>query len=368
MKVQLETIADTLIEWFAKTKRQLPWRATYDPYHVWISEIMLQQTQMQRGIDYYNRWLERFPDVTSVATAPEQEILKYWEGLGYYARARNLHKAAEIISKELSGRVPCDYRTLLSLPGIGPYTAAAISSIAGNADIPVIDANVRRVYARLFDIDVAVTSGAGQEEVDRLAAKLMPPGKARKYNQAVMDFGGLVCLPRNPKCSQCPLELLCLARKNGTVDTRPVVGKKNKVVFLHNVAGLIFWNDLVYIQQRKDSAVWGGLWEFPGGEVDTKLKTSLKNEMIAKIIAEDCGLRVTVNAYLGTIKHQYTNHRITLDCFGCALRRRDISVLERVGDGFAWVHPEELEKYAFPAGPRKILEYLREDGFFACLS
>jgi A/G-specific adenine glycosylase len=166
------TLIEPLLLWFRSTARDLPWRSTYDAYHVWISEIMLQQTQMDRGVVYFKRWIERFPSVQAVAAADQQEILKYWEGLGYYARARNLHKAAKVIAGEFNGQVPCDYQQLLTLPGIGPYTAAAIASVAGNQDVAVVDANVMRVYARLFDIDLPVKESKTQKRIAAMAQDL----------------------------------------------------------------------------------------------------------------------------------------------------------------------------------------------------
>jgi A/G-specific adenine glycosylase len=189
MKEKKEHIERRLLAWFRQTKRDLPWRRTYDPYHVWISEIMLQQTQMDRGVDYFRRWVARFPDVTAVAAAGEQEILKYWEGLGYYARARNLHRAARVMVEEHGGMIPCEYDDLLSLPGIGPYTAAAIASIACDQDMPAIDANVMRIFARLFDIDEPVKDLGCRQHIEQLAWELLPAGKARAFNQALMDLG-----------------------------------------------------------------------------------------------------------------------------------------------------------------------------------
>lgn len=366
--MNVDGVADVVTDWFVRTGRKLPWRSTYDPYHIWISEIMLQQTQMARGISYFNRWIERFPDVAVVAAASEQDILKYWEGLGYYARARNLHRAAKIIEAEFSGIVPCDYSTLLSLPGIGPYTAAAVSSIAGNSDIPVIDANVGRVYSRLFNIESPIQSAAAKNRIKALAAELLPAGKARKYNQAIMDFGGLLCLPKNPKCEQCPLSQMCLALQAGTVAERPVVQKKQKTVYRYKVSGLIVRDGRVYIQQRNTNEVWGGLWEFPGGEIGRQVQVDhLNGELIARIIAENCGLTVRVGQHLVTVKHQYTHHNITLECYICKLLTTE---KQQASGNFVrsnWVRPEELRKYAFPAGPRKILEHIGRD-FFKAIS
>lgn len=261
---QMVELQKALLTWFKRTDRKLPWRKTYDPYHVWISEIMLQQTQMERGVVYFNAWLKRFPNVAAVAEADEREILKLWEGLGYYARARNLHATAKILHQRYKGVLPCDYKLLLSLPGIGPYTAAAISSIACNCDIPVIDANVQRVYARLFDIDTPVKEKVARKTIEEIAGTMLPPGKARKFNQALMDFGGVVCLPRSPHCDSCDLCSLCLAFKRKTVNVRPVPVAGKKTINISMATALLKHDGKIFIQQRMPDDIWGGLWEFPG--------------------------------------------------------------------------------------------------------
>lgn len=349
------TIVRQLLQWFRKTNRDLPWRRTYNPYHVWISEIMLQQTQMERGVTYFLRWINRFATAQAVAEAEEQEILKYWEGLGYYARARNLHKAAKVISNDFDGVVPCDYKQLLSLPGIGPYTAAAIASVAGNYDVAVIDANVTRVYARLFNIAEPVKGSYGQKLIAQIAKDLLPSGKARAYNQALMDFGGLVCTPRNPHCEECPVAEFCRALKAETVSERPVVGVKKKNITIHKVAGLICWNEKIFIQQRKDNDVWGGLWEFPGGEV----VEGEPGDSIVRTILADCGLAVTLLQPITTVLHQYTHHKIVLHCFLCRLEGTKPEPVLYSACNYQWVSAEELEHFAFPAGPRKLLEHIR---------
>lgn len=348
-------IVQSLLRWFRNTNRQLPWRLTYNPYHVWISEIMLQQTQMDRGVAYFLRWIERFPDVQAVAGAKEQEILKYWEGLGYYARARNLHKAAKIITDDFDGEVPCEYLLLLKLPGIGLYTAAAIASVAGNYDVPVIDANVTRVYARLFNIGKSVKERQVQRCLVNIAESLLPSGQARAYNQALMDLGGLVCTPKKPCCRECPVAESCQALKAGTVAERPVVGSKRKIIIIHKVAGIILWNKKIFIQQRKQNDVWGGLWEFPGGQVVNEGESGI--EIIPRIF-EDTGLAVTLVKNITRVVHQYTNHKIFLHSFLCSLEGEKAEPVLASACRCQWIAVDELERFAFPAGPRKILEYI----------
>ncbi len=346
-------IVEPLLQWFRKTKRDLPWRKTYQPYHVWISEIMLQQTQMDRGVDYFLRWIKRFPDVTAVAEAKEQEILKLWEGLGYYARARNLHRAAKIMVAEYGGEVVCEYATLLKLPGIGPYTAAAIASVAGNHDIATIDANVNRVYTRLFNIAEPLKERTCKERIARIANTLLPPGRARAYNQAIMDFGGLVCTPKAPHCKICPLCNACLALRAGTVPKRPVAGIPQKITVLSRVVGLIQYRGKIFIQQRRRDDLWGGLWEFPGGEVSG---TAEKGN-IEQIILQSTGLHVGVDELITTVVHQYTRYKVFLSCFSCSLKGTDEPQLKDAID-YHWVAFDALNQFSFPAGPRKILEYI----------
>lgn len=342
-----------LLSWFRATDRDLPWRKTYNPYHVWISEIMLQQTQMDRGIAYFHRWIERFPDVHAVAEADEQEILKYWEGLGYYARARNLYKAAKLMVTNSGGDVPCEHDQLLDLPGIGPYTAAAIASIAGNHDVAVIDANVTRVYSRLFDIGGPVKSQPVRKRIATLASNLLPQGKARQYNQALMDLGGLVCLPKGPDCHKCPISQWCKALINGTVTERPELSRPKKQVTLQKVTAVISSQENIYIQQRRVQDVWGGLWEFPGGESGER-DPGLS---LQEIIFNDCGLHVTDIVPIVTVTHHYTHHKIVLHCFSARLEGSKTPRLSNAA-AYKWISPAELSDFAFPSGPRKLLRHL----------
>ena len=359
--VDKSAFQNDLINWFDHAARDLPWRKTYDPYHVWISEVLLQQTQMERGVAYFNRWLERFPDVQAVANGSEDEVLKLWEGLGYYARARNLHAAARIIVEHHNGIVPCDHKELLQLPGVGPYTAAAVASIAGNRDVALVDANVERIYARIFDIDANVKKGEGKKRISAIANEYLPEGRARKYNQAIMELGGLICNPRLAKCAECPVSNYCRARENNTVHLRPVLPVKKKTVIIEMVTGILVNNGQLFIQQRKREDIWGGLWEFPGGTLEDgeDAGTALIREY-----HEETAFEVEPVEDIVTVTHHYMHYKVVLHCYFCRFKEgysaNASTPVLTAAQRSKWVGVNELEEYGFPAGHRKLLEFLRE--------
>lgn len=347
-----------LLAWYFKENRELPWRSTYDPYHVWISEIMLQQTQMERGVQYFLRWIEHFPNVEAVACASEDEVLKLWEGLGYYARARNLRKAAQRIVADYNGVVPADFDQLLTLPGIGLYTASAVASIAGGQDIPVIDANVNRIIARLYNIEKSIKSASAQRLiislVKGLLAEIDRKGRARHFNQAMMDFGGLICKPRDPKCGECVIKSHCISHRLGVVDERPVMPQKKKTIHVHRIALLLVSGDKVLLQQRVNTKLWSGLWELPGREIENSEHIS---QEILNSLPEYCGCGAfdTINLELiARVKHQYTHHKVQVAAYLGKLEK-----ITSVPEHGQWVTFAELANYGFPAGTRKIFEYIR---------
>lgn len=352
-------LVERLISWFRTTKRDLPWRKTYDPYHVWISEIMLQQTQMDRGVRYFNRWVERFPSVWHVAEALEDEILQHWEGLGYYARARNLHKAAREIVANHSGVVPADYETLLTLPGIGPYTAAAVASIAGNQDIAVIDANVNRILARILDLDQPVKSQRAQSVIKSTVENLLPTGSARVFNQALMDFGGLVCTPKRPTCEVCVIQELCIAYSKNTVTLRPVVHPPKKIIGIERYVALIICDGKVYMEKRTSGTLWKGLWDLPGVEYAGKSVGNVKIQLI-KGVKGQTGLHIVVDDFLETVQHQYTHHKITLHSYLCSIDEGDEknTLISKTGTG-RWLSFSQMDRSPCPSGVRKIIECLK---------
>ena len=264
----MSSVADILLDWYAREGRDLPWRRTRDPYRIWLSEVILQQTRVAQGMEYYFRFTERFPDAASLAAAPEDEVLKLWQGLGYYSRARNLHAAARQVVERFGGRFPVALDEVRSLRGVGDYTAAAFCSAAYDAPCAVVDGNVYRVLARLFDLDAPIDSTAGKRAFAELAQSQLDTARPGRYNQAIMDFGALQCTPSSPRCETCPLSGRCLALAAGTIATRPVKQGKTKVRdrwfnYLHLSSG-----DHTLLRRREGRDIWQGLYEFPLIETD----------------------------------------------------------------------------------------------------
>ncbi len=258
-----------LINWYENNKRDLPWRGTTDPYKIWLSEIILQQTRVVQGMDYFLRMIERFPDVTALASADEDEVLKYWQGLGYYSRARNLHAAAQSVVKDFGGKMPGKYFQLLKLKGIGDYTAAAISSFSENAPYPVVDGNVFRFLSRYLGIKEPIDTGKGKKLFTEVAENLMDKKKAGVFNQAIMEFGALQCIPGLPDCSLCPFSNACIALSEHKISEYPVKQNKVKVQnryfhYFHVITG-----SCTYIRKRSQKDIWHNLYEFPMIETDT---------------------------------------------------------------------------------------------------
>lgn len=255
---------EQLLHWHTHhNDREMPWKGEADPYKIWLSEVILQQTRVAQGWSYYLRFVEAFPTVQDLAAAPDDAVMKLWEGLGYYSRARNLLQAARDVVKELNGQLPATYTGWRKLKGVGPYTAAAIASFAFNEDVPVVDGNVYRIYARYFGVDTPIDTTGGKKKFQELAEQLLPQGQARDYNQAIMDFGATVCTPKAPKCSTCPMQVHCVAKAKGKVGEWPVKAKKRKrktryfhyLVFQHN--------GHTFLRKRTGKDIWQGLHDFP---------------------------------------------------------------------------------------------------------
>ena len=350
---------EPLLDWYQTHARRLPWRNNPDPYPVWVSEIMLQQTRVETVIPYFDRWMNRFPTINALADASQREVLSAWEGLGYYSRARNLHRAAQILLSEQGSQLPEDVNQLLLLPGIGRYTAGAIASIAFGKDEPVLDGNIRRVLARFFDVQEPARSAAGEKHLWQLAEDHLPPGRAGEYNQALMELGALICTPRHPRCDACPISTSCLAYSLGVQSERPV--KVSKPHLPHHVvsSAIIQKNQRVLIAQRPPDGLLGGMWEFQGGKLEPgeNLVTGLKRE-----ICEELGTDIVVGAPFGVYRHAYTHFRITLHAFLCELN----SSLPRTlfHTQIAWSTAASLQDYPMGKIDRQIsnaLQTIEED-------
>jgi A/G-specific adenine glycosylase len=359
MPPSLTPLQQDLLNWFNAEKRDLPWRRDYLPYQVWISEIMLQQTQMDRVVHFYQRWMEHFPNLATLARASEQRVLKCWEGLGYYSRARNILKTAQIIVKEHGGELPRELSELLKLPGIGPYTAGAIASIAFNHDEPLVDANIARLFARLFDIAEPLNSPPIKKGLWQKAAELLPAGHARAFNQALMELGALVCTPKSPSCPQCPLKTFCQAHDKNCVDQRPVLGPGKKIITIEMATGILRHNNRLFIQQRLADDVWGGLWEFPGGRLQAEEKA---HQAVIREFCEETGFRVKIAKKITTTIHHYTRYKVILHCFTCHFAGPKTSPTLTAAQECRWVSFAELDHYAFPAGHRKLIDFMKKEG------
>jgi A/G-specific adenine glycosylase len=340
---------DILLDWYQTHARSLPWRDQIDPYLVWVSEIMLQQTRVETVIPYFKRWMGVFPNIDSLASASQQEVLAEWEGLGYYSRARNLHRAAQIVRAEYGGHLPREVNRLCQLPGIGRSTAGAIASIAFGMDEPVLDGNIRRVLARLFDVREPSRSAAGEKQLWELAEAHLPPRKAGDYNQALMDLGALVCTPQHPRCEACPLNTTCVAYASGVQEERPI--RLSKPTLPHHIvsSAIIQKNHQVLIAQRPPDGLLGGMWEFPGGKVEAgeDLITGLKRE-----ICEELGVEILVGSPFGVYHHAYTHFRVTLHAFFCELNGSQPRSIFH--SQFAWCEIATLHDYPMGKIDRQI--------------
>ncbi|MBP7228572.1 MAG: A/G-specific adenine glycosylase [Longilinea sp.] len=352
-------LAAALLRWYEQSARPLPWRvmpgsdAQPDPYAVWVSEVMLQQTRVETVQAYYARWMERFPTLQALAQASEQDVLQAWEGLGYYSRARNFWKAARKVQFELGGQMPHTRAELQRLPGVGAYTAAALAALAFGQDEATLDGNIRRVLARLFDVDLPARSPQGEKRLWQLAADLLPKGRAADFNQALMDLGAQVCTPQSPRCLLCPLQRFCLASQRGTQLQRPVLPQRKPVPHLTVTAAVIERAGRVLIARRPPEGLLGSLWEFPGGtvEVGESLPDCLRREL-----QEELGVIVEVGDPLGVYHHAYTHFRITLHAFACHLLSGEPQALE--AEALAWVLPAELPNFPMGKVDRQIARRL----------
>ncbi len=345
-----------LLHWYDQHAAPLPWRADApNPYHTWLSEIMLQQTQVATVIAYYERFLVAYPDVHALAAAPLGDVLKLWEGLGYYSRARNLHRAARVVVEQWGGHFPQTPPELMTLPGVGRYTAGAIASIAFGQRAPVLDGNVIRVFSRLIDLEDDVTRSGVQARLWDLAEVWLPPTRAGDYNQALMELGRTVCKPKQPACPECPLQARCAAYANGTQALRPVKRKKAPTPHYDVAAGIIRDADgRILIAQRPLEGLLGGLWEFPGGKQEDgeTLPQTLKREL-----REELAIEVDVRELLVRVRHAFTHFKITLHAYECL---HTGGQPQKLGvEDHAWITEDDFDRYSFGKADREVIVALR---------
>jgi len=349
-------ISAALLRWFRTAARPMAWRGTRDPYRIWVSEIMLQQTRVETVAPYYDRFLLKFPDVRSLAAAPQDDVLKAWEGLGYYSRARNLHRAAAILVARHGAKVPRTVEALESLPGIGRSTAGAIAAIAFGADVPILDANARRVVARLFAVEGDPRSGGVERILWKRSASLVRKGKGRDTALAVMDLGAVVCLPNFPRCGECPVGSRCSSYLRGLQDSIPPK-RAGKVVPHHDVVAAVFrrTDGAMFLIRRPSEGLLGGLWAFPSGRRDPG--ESLE-DALRRTLREKLQVRAEIQREVGAVRHAYSHYRITLHGFLCGTTGGALPT----GEGTGWLPGHGEGSFALPRADRKLVEIILREG------
>jgi len=344
-----------LISWYQVFARDLPWRRTTDPYAIWVSEIMLQQTRVETVIPYYTRWMDELPMLGSLVSADQDQVLKLWEGLGYYKRALNLHKAAQLIVDSFDGSLPENVKSLESLPGIGRYTAGAISSIAFNQQAPILDGNIKRVFTRLFNISTPLQISETEKELWRIAEDLLPESNPGEFNQALMELGALICLPKKPVCDHCPLKDGCLAFQYNLQGDLPVRKEKSPLPHIQVTAAVIEKDGRVLLAKRPPEGLLGGMWEFPGGKQENN---ETLPETLEREIKEELDASIQVGEHLGTYHHAYTHYKVTLHAYRCRLVLEDLKMLYHTD--LDWVTLDALNTYPMGKLDRVITSTLLE--------
>jgi A/G-specific adenine glycosylase len=349
-------IGRALLAWYGTHRRELPWRKSLDPYAVWVSEMMLQQTQVATVIPYFERWMQRFPDVASLARADESDVLHAWQGLGYYSRARNLQRAATIMLAAHAGRVPELVAELLALPGIGPYSAGAIASIAYGKTEPLVDGNVVRVLTRLFALRGDPNRHPLKRSIWQHARELLPESAPGDFNQALMELGATVCTPRAPRCEVCPLAEVCQARRQDLVELLPELPARAKATAVHMVAAVATRAGRVLVGKlTSDAPRWAGMWLFPNAEVQ---HPETPEAAVRRALLESAGVRGKPSDIVCVVRHSVTRFRITLTAY----RTIELSGPPRALTlaEIAWKRPNELPGLAMPTAHRAIAERLLE--------
>lgn len=338
------------MEWYRREKRPLPWRDAPDPYAILVSEVMLQQTQVATVVPYFRRFMERFPTLADLANASEAEVLRLWEGLGYYSRARHLRQAAQTILERFGGVVPDSAEELRRLPGVGRYTAGAVASLAYNRNEPLLDANVARVLTRLFRVKGNPKSSAVQRRLWELAETLLPDGEARDFNAALMELGALVCIPSQPRCGECPLKGMCAAFRHGEVSRLPELPSPSPTLSVTDVAVLVEREETLLLTERLRKGVWGGLWELPRVRVG---EGESLEEAAHRATASVCGVRAHLRGIFGLVRHSVTRYRIRLHGFQAEWKSGEGTPI--LCASVAWVPREQVKEYPLASPQRKLL-------------
>jgi len=349
----LKNFREMLLAWFAIHQRPMPWRQTRDAYAVWVSEVMLQQTQIKKATPYFTNFMRLFPNVGALARADSQQVLKAWEGLGYYGRARNLHRAAQQVAFEFDGIIPSNSEELRKLPGVGEYIAAAVASQVFQETCAVIDGNVKRVLARLFQIDAPLNSSAAQKAFRIHAAELLDPRSPGDFNQAMMELGAVVCTPRAPLCRECPIATFCLSFRQGSTQRFPVAAKSNQAPKFSVVVAVIYRGNEFLIVQRPQEGLLGGLWEFPGGKVES---TREMESACVAIIRKKTGVDIRIEKNLATVKHAYSHFKIEMTAYLARYLGGTVSLAAH--SAHRWVTIDQLPHFAFHKAVHKIFPAL----------
>lgn len=340
--------------WYDVNKRDMPWRDCGDPYKIWISEIMLQQTRVDQATPYFKRFVDHFPTVQALAEAKQQEVLKVWEGLGYYSRARHLHSAAKLVVDKFDGKIPDNREDITELKGVGPYTASAVLSIAFQKPHAVVDGNVIRVLSRYLGIEKDVRRTTTKNNIQEHADELISEERPGDFNQAVMELGATVCTPSNPACEKCPLQTHCVAYKTVKTDQIPYKSPAKKRPHHQIGAGIILnGDDQVLIALRPEDAMLGGLWEFPGGK---QADNESMEETVKRELREELGVEVSITKPFMKLDHAYSHFKITLHAYLCELEEGTPE--PNSSQEVRWISIDDLEDYPFPKANRKLTQKL----------
>jgi A/G-specific adenine glycosylase len=354
-KINRKLISNHLIAWYLVNQRQLPWRETNDPYQIWVSEVMLQQTKVKTVIPFYIKFLKTFPTIKELARADLNKVLKAWEGMGYYARARNLHTSAKIIIKEYKGIIPGEKKNFLKLPGVGEYIASAVLSIAFGHAHAVVDGNVKRVLARIFRIDSPINQSKSHIVFKQEATRLMGNADSANFNQAIMELGALICSPKKPNCKPCPIHQNCFAFLHHMTDQFPKRIKSKPVPTFKIAVGVVRHNHKMLITRRNPKGLLGGLWEFPGGKLN--IGESAQAACIREIY-EETRLKIEVDSFITQVKHAYTHFKIVMDIFYCRYISGDVQLNGPVD--FRWIKLADIHRFAFPKANLKFIPLLED--------